>query len=330
MMEHDKNKIPITLLVDDSCPLVHVYRNHWVDIHQREARTGDGRPLLNIIPNSFLNRFCGVVERNGMAGKFSIIPSPAGMGDVVRGIQGFDPALTQDWLSTARNRLGGRFDFSPEGISHNFALDLTSGEWLPQGESQWSQDKDRTSLTPYLTRAVELLLAAGINPSGFTSCWIFGQKVEAEYIAAMVEVQRLVMKRKLSWYFLHIWDSYPSSRPYIAFGQDSTTLVSINSTVDDFFWETIDTDRTDEDFINAVADRMLTEDGRHGAIRDVLDAGGWPVLMTHWQSFFSNGNETGLAVLDRLGQRVQSALAGEVSWASCSELAQRTVAGQHF
>ena len=93
MRKHDFNKIPITLLVDDSCPLVHVYRNHWVDVHGREPRTGDGRLLVEVISNEFLNRFCDVVERHGMAGKFSIIPSPAGRGDVVRGIEGFDPAL---------------------------------------------------------------------------------------------------------------------------------------------------------------------------------------------------------------------------------------------
>jgi hypothetical protein len=48
--------------------------------------------------------------------------------------------------------------------------------------------------------------------------------------------------------------------------------------------------------------------------------------MTHWQAFFANGLETGLAVLDELGRRVTTALSGEVEWASCSELARRTVA----
>ena len=46
--------------------------------------------------------------------------------------------------------------------------------------------------------------------------------------------------------------------------------------------------------------RFLTPDGRGGKIREVLDAGGWPVILTHWQSLFSNGLETGLAVLDAL------------------------------
>ncbi len=66
------NRVPIALLVDDSCPLIHVYRYHWADVHKRAPTTDDGRPLLDVIPNSFLDHFCAVVQRHGMAGKFSI------------------------------------------------------------------------------------------------------------------------------------------------------------------------------------------------------------------------------------------------------------------
>src|SRR5689334_14801899 len=121
------HRIPITLLVDDSCPLIHVYRHHWVDVHHRPPTTADGRPLLDIVPNDFLDRFCDVIERHGMAGKFSIVPMPAGKGDIVHGIAGFDPQLTRQWLDTARTCLADRFDFTPEGLTHNLAVDLSSG-----------------------------------------------------------------------------------------------------------------------------------------------------------------------------------------------------------
>ena len=317
---------PISLLVDDSCPLIHVYRNHWVDVHQRAPLTDDGRPLLEIIPNAFLDRFCDLVERHRMAGKFSIVPAPAGLGDVVQGIAGFDPQLTHDWLDTARARLGRRFDFCPEGLTHNLAVDLSTGAALPRGEAAWSQSQNRTTLTPYLVRQLELLQGAGIDVTGITSCWVFGQQVEAEYIAAMVAALKAVYGRDLSWFFLHIWHRYPAAKPYIAYGQAGATLVSINSTVDDFFWQTINSPRTEQAYLESVADQLLTADGRGGAIRTVLDAGGWPILMTHWQSFFSNGLETGLAVLDILGQRINDTLAGEVEWRSCLELAEQTLA----
>ena len=170
-----------------------------------------------------------------------------------------------------------------------------------------------------------MLQAAGIDATGFTSCWTFGQKVEAEYIAAMVAAQKAVYQRDFSWYFLHIWHRFPDSRPYIAYARAGATLVSINSTVDDFFWATINSPRTDPAYIAAITDQLLTADGQAGAIRDVLKAGGWPILMNHWQSFFSNGLETGLAVLDLLGERISAVLADEVEWMSCLEIAQRAV-----
>jgi len=317
---------PITLLVDDSCPLVHVFRCHWEDVHQRRPLTKDGRPLIDRVPNPFLDRFCDVVERRGMAGKFSIVPAPGGLGDVVQGIAG-DPEGTRAWLDTARRRLPPRFDFTPEGITHNLAVNLATGDYYPLGESDWSQTQTRETLTPYLIRQLELLRDAGIDATGVTSPWVFGIRVEPEYVAAIVAAQRQVYGRSFSWYFLHMLHDRPDARPWIALKEGETTLVAIPSTVDDFWWETIDSPRTDAAYVSAVTDRMLTADGRGGKIRAVLDAGGYPVLLTHWQSLISNGLGTGLAVLDELGRRIQETLVGEVEWVSCLELARRTAAG---
>ena len=322
-----RDRIPIVLLVDDACPLVHIYRVHRQDVHKKPPLTDDGRPLLDVVPNDFLDRFCDVVLQHGMAGKLSIIPAPAGRGDVVQGITGFDPQLTRQWLDTARTRLAARFDFCPEVLTHNLAVNVSNGAFLDEGESDWSQTQTRETLTPYLIRALDLLKQAGVSSSGITSCWVFGQDVEAEYIAAIVAAQKLVYNHDFSWYYLHIWHSYPDTRPYVAYARDGSTLVSINSTIDDLLWETINNPRSDAAYVTELADRYLTADGRAGAIRTVLDAGGWPILMTHWQSFFANGLETGLAVLDEVGRRVSQTLADDVEWCTCSHAAQRTVAG---
>jgi hypothetical protein len=320
-----RKPVPICLLVDDSCPIVHIYRYHWQDVHRRPPETDDGRPLVDTIPNDFLDRFCDVAEAHDLAGKFSIVPAPAGLGDVATGITGHDPALTRAWLDTAQRRLGGRFDFCPEGITHNLAVNLATGGYFDQGESEWSQTQTRATLTPYLTRELEILRAAGVDATGFTSPWVFGIRVEEEYVAAIVAAQKAVYGRDFSWYFLHMLHDQPEARPWIAVANGPTTLVAIPSTVDDFWWETINSPRTDAEFIHGVADRILTADGHGGKVREVLDAGGWPVLLTHWQSLFSNGLETGLAVLDEVGRRVSATLAGEVVWQSCLEVARRTV-----
>jgi hypothetical protein len=311
--------VPITLLVDDACPLVHVFREHAIHVHRREPATSDGRPLAVRVPNAFLDRFCDVVAARGLAGKLSIVPSSVRRGDVVRGFDA-DQTGTRAWLDTARRRLGERFDFSPEGITHDLAIDLTAGGALEEGENGWSQRQDRETLTPYLAHALRLLRGAGIDCTGVTSPWSFGIQVEPEYQAAIVAAQRDVNGRDVSWYFLHARHDRPATRPWVARRDGPARLVSIASTVPDVWWQAIDSPRTDRDWIEAVADQALTRDGRAGAIRRVLDAGGWPVLVTHWQSLFSNGLETGLTALDEVGRRVAATLGDGVAWSSCSEL----------
>ena len=66
--------VPITLLVDDSCPLVHVYRFHLEDVHKREPRTAYGSRLTDEVPNDFLDSFCDVVEARGIRGKPPVRP----------------------------------------------------------------------------------------------------------------------------------------------------------------------------------------------------------------------------------------------------------------
>jgi hypothetical protein len=327
----DETSVPITLLVDDPCPIVHVFREHWVNVHHRPPVTRDGRTLEPYVPNAFLDRFCDVVERHGMAGKFSIVPAPAGKGDVVRGVaveDGFSPQETREWLDTVKRRLGPRFDFCPEMITHDRAVNLTTGDLLDAGENEWSQTQGRDTLTPYVTRALDLLRRAGIDCTGVTSPWVFGRSVEGEYQAAIVAAQRAVYGRDVSWYFLHMLADRPETRPWVAVEDGPVRLVAIASTVDDVWWATIDSPRTDGAWIDEIADTVLTRDGQGGAIRRVLDAGGWPVMLTHWQSLFSNGLETGLRVLDEVGRRVSDVLHEQVVWSTCSELTQRTLAAR--
>lgn len=315
----DGMSTPIALLVDDSCPLVHVYRWHVEHVHAEPPRTRDGRHLVDRIPNDFLDRFCDVTSRYGMKGKISIVPAPASRGDVVNGIEG-DPAATRAWLDTARRRLGGAFDFTPEMITHDLAVDLPTGRLLDKGESVWSQTQDRATLTPYVTRALRYLKDADVDATGVTSPWIFGKDVEGEYTTALMAAQREVYGRKRSWYFLHMLEKHPELRPWVERDGPEGTLVSIPTTTDDVWWKSIDDPRSDSAFAQAMADEMLV------AVWRILGAGGWPVLLTHWQSLFSNGTRAGLDSLEIVGRTVRETLGDRVHWASCSELMEMTIA----
>jgi hypothetical protein len=160
---------PIALSLDDSCPLVRLARSIKEEVHGQPPVTADGRPLPDVVPNDFPDRVCDVCEEQGMAGKISIVPAPAGRGDAAQGIEGHDPALTEAWIDAAKRRLGSRFDFCPEGLTHALAVDLETSERFPRSESDWSQTQTRETLTPRLTLGLQILKAAGIDATGITS-----------------------------------------------------------------------------------------------------------------------------------------------------------------
>ncbi len=323
---------PIALLVDDSCPIIHVYRFHWEDVHKQRPFTKDGRRLTDLVPNRFLDAFCEVVERRGIKGKFTIVPSPGGCGDIVKGVVpptsrrfGFEVKseeawvkLTREWVDTTVARLSNNFDFSPEGITHNLTLDLKSGKFIEQSESDWSQTQSRETLTAYVERALQILKDAGVKCTGVTSPWVFGIKVEKEYIASIVEAMKRVYGSTFSWYFLHmIWDR-ADAKPWVAYDREESILVSIPATVNDYWWETINTPRTDSEFVESVVEKAISK------TKTVLEASGWPVWLTHWQSLWSNGLETGLRILDEAAKRVEEEL--NVEWMKCTDVAEATYA----
>jgi hypothetical protein len=70
---------------------------------------------------------------------------------------------------------------------------------------------------------------------------------------------------------------------------------------------------------------LISEDGRQGRIRALLE-GGFPVmLLTHWQSLYTQATGLGLEGLQTLMERIQKVFGNTIEWVSCSERAKRIV-----
>ena len=285
----------------------------------------DGTPLTDVYPMSFLDDFCDLMQRHGVRGKFSVIPMPTGHGDIVAGIEGYDKALTDRWLDTVRSRLGGSFDFCPEILTHGPVVDLETGRLLPVMEHEWSRTQDRTTMAPYIARAVELLSQAQLAPTGVTSPVDFGITVEQEYAASVALAFDRVLGRKDSWYFLHCWSYGYHPRPWLAYSDGQRRVVSIPANCRDRFWQSLDNPDDSDAFVNKMADQLLTEDGTDGDIVRILSDGGWPVMLAHWQSMFSGGRLAGFRALKIVLERIERLLSERVQWHSASELMVRTL-----
>jgi hypothetical protein len=79
-------------------------------------------------------------------------------------------------------------------------------------------------------------------------------------------------------------------------------------------------------FIKQGIDRVVSPDGRTGRIRQLIESGHPVVLVTHWQSLYTQGTGLGLEGLGMLAERIQQVFGNSLEWVSCSELARRYVA----
>jgi len=314
---------PISLIIDDSTPLVHIHR----ELHKDDSVDRLGEPLKEKIPLGFLADFCDLARDTGLRGKFSVVPMPGGLGDIVNGLRGFDRAEVELWLETARTRLQPAFDFCPEILTHGKTVDLATGELLTHREDQWSFTQNRSTLAPYIARALELLRQAGIVATGVTSPWSFGIEVENDYAAAVSDAFNSVLGKKDSWYFLHIRCDEANVRPVVAFSEGDRRVVSIPATTCDAFGETLGSRRADDAWIQHMADYYLAADGSSGVVLDALERGTQPVILTHWQALFSNGRRTGLTALRLVAERINQHLSDRVVWTNFTDLMNKTLTG---
>ena len=314
-------KIPLSLIIDDPAPIVSVYKEH-----ADSPYTKDGRLLPATYSNELLFRFCDVVEKHGIKGKFSVVPMPGNKGDIVHGLEVGTREEMDEWLDTVKARIVPRFTIGPEMLTHHKAVDLATGAAMPMNEEEWAATQDRTGMTPYISLALSLLQEAGFDVCGVTSPWRFGITVEEEYVAAISQAVYDVTGKNEAWYFLRSIRDKANAKPWVALDEGGRTVVAIPSTTKDCIWKTIDNPDTSDAFISMLADRLITADGREGEIIRVLEGGGYPILVTHWQSLMSNGVGTGIRVLDEICTRINKFLGDQLEWMDFEQIMNMVLA----
>ncbi|MBQ4316854.1 MAG: hypothetical protein IJC20_01270 [Clostridia bacterium] len=308
-------KTPISWIIDDPAPIISVYYEH-----AGKPNTQDGRPLIPTYSNEMFFEFCDIIERNGICGKFSVIPMPGNKGDIVNGLEGVSKEDLDEWMNCLKTRVMPAFSVGPEMLTHHKAVDLETGAALPMNERDWASTQDRKTFVPYIAKALSLLKEAGLYSIGVTSPWDFGIEVEDEYEHSISAAVEQVTDSKKAWFFLRGLRDRPNAKPWVAREEDGRTLVSIPATTRDYIWATIDCPRTDDEYVSELADNLITADGKEGHIIRVLNTGGYPILITHWQSLMSNGLGTGLRVMDEVGKRIKEHLSDKVEWMSFEQI----------
>ncbi len=309
------NKVPMSFIIDDPAP---VYSTFYT--HRANHMTDYGEPILEKFPNSFLFDFCDVIERNNMKGKFSVVPMVANQGDIINGLGDAPKEDIDEWLDTVKKRVAPRFSIGPEMLTHALAVDLRTGKALDLKEDEWAKTQTEKTLTPYIAKALSILKEAGFDAFGVTSPWRFGIEVESEYASSISKAVYEVTGKKNAWFFMRGLREVPNAKPWVELEAEGRCLVAIPATTYDRTWPMLKSGKTDDEEILKCADMYITEDGTDGDIIRVLESGGWPIMISHWQSLCSNGSYAGLRTVDIVGQRIKKNLSDRVEWMSFEEI----------
>ena len=312
-------RTPLSLIVDDSCPVINLtyywiqQRHAWKAKHQPnvpparwEGDAAQHKNIPNTIPADFAWEWAEWCWENGVKGKFSLIPYPAGMGRID---EGFHPDAVencptheyQSWLRIYREIIWPNFDLTPEMLTHTAVVDLDTFDLTDEWEQvEWVNPPVDNRLTDYIITAMEILNNVGIPCEGVTSPGAFGKRQEEAYSKAVLTASQEVNNDPRPFYFLWLkHDELPDVPIWHVEKEKGVAIASIVACAGDWFggW-------TGYDLGNA--DRFITDDLRGGRLPPILEKELPCVLVGHWPGFYFNGEKSGFDVLKSVKERLDN------------------------
>lgn len=308
-------RLPIALIVDDPMPCVNPLYYFRLQVRKKPEPAH-----TKTIPVSFLEQFAELVAGHGVRGDFTVVPYPAGIGSIAKGLPGFPDAELERWLDLVRRHLRDGFDIHPEILTHTMALDLETRKMREISEHDWMGGQDEATLTDYFVEAMSILKSVGLASNGVTQPYHFHGDEDA-YARAVLNAEKRVNGRKHAHYFLDVFEKHPFPVPYCrhADAEADEYVVSIPG-LRDGFWPANDGEQDP----NKMADFFLSADGKSGHLANMLADRRPLVFSTHWQSLYGNGSLAGLAGLKTLIERIERHLEG-VEWMKLSAISDLAI-----
>ncbi len=324
-VEHPDLKPAIALIIDDPAPCINPL---WYFRNQVDKQA---EPVFaRTIPVDFMQEWCDWIRDNGIRGDFTVLPYPAGLGRIDDRLEGYDTEELQEWVRLAREAVMPQFDIHCEILTHTNALDLQTHKLLPISEHEWTDQQDEVTLAAYFAAAMTILGDARLPNNGMTQpCYYNGD--ESMYARALLTAEKQVNGRKVTHNFLHNDNTADAVVPRITHLDTAAgeAVLSIWAGTDDFIWNTQEPVASEPAMRpQLLADRFLTEDGTQGRLVQLLHGGGPLIMVTHWQSLYSNGTRLGLNSYREVVKRIKSQFGNRVAWRKLSEITQQFLAAQ--
>ncbi len=305
------SKNPISLIIDDGAPVNLYYFHDLMRNHEL------------IVPIEQVLRFASICETYGVRGKFSVVPMPAGLGRIDRGLSHCPLDHVMQFNEAVRKRIAPMFSLTPEIISHFRAYDVKEERFLHVMEDAYISKLDAEQIADYVSYAIRILCNVDLVPEGLTSPWMTGIDNEQNYAKGIGMAFKRTLNRECSFYFLHN-DSTLKGPKVMCDSAETGKVVSIPRNLPDVFWpgNSLGTDDEVKAAIAKGVDGILSADGRSGKLLERIESGGPVVLVTHWTSLFSDGRFHGLDGFECLMERISRHFGDQLEWMTFQQLAE--------
>ena len=308
------SKLPISLIIDDG-GVVNTYSYHDL-AHYHEQ----------LIPPGMALQFGKLCEKYGVKGKFSVVPVPCCLGrlDEPEKINHVPAENVRTFVEYAKKYIAPRFSITPELLTHFLAWDDKVRKGKHYCEDTFVSRCTAEEIADYLSVGLKILDNIGLTPEGVSSPWSTGSDNEADYSKGIGMAFKKTFGVDRTFYFLHSRDPEFTKPREMCNSPETGRVITIPNNTKDAYWGSQNPASFDEAVksVREGIDGLLSADGKSGKLRELYEAGDPLVMITHWQSLYSDGRLIGLEGFEELLQRVQKTFGSSVEWMNFEELSQ--------
>ncbi|HKS36425.1 MAG TPA: twin-arginine translocation signal domain-containing protein [Verrucomicrobiae bacterium] len=326
-----RGRVPVGLIIDDSTCLVNLNRfampqfdAAFVGANKTYDRNWREWPVE--IPDAFVRKFGEWCAEQGVKGKYSIVPYPACVGRLDRGLPGWTQKELADSIELVRTLMLPNWDIHPEMVTHTRVIDTKTGH--PHSELslkfmenwEWTTGRSADEIADYMAYALRILKNIGLPCEGITTPGGFGNKALPQLAQATLHAVRDVFGAEIPHYFRHLYDKGDESvKPRVEYasgldGADPRCVVSIIGCTGDW---TGGWDNTPP----GGADKFITEDLQRGRMVEIIQRGEPALMLAHWTGIHWNGQELGFKVFQEVVRRLHARF-DNLIWMKLSEVAR--------
>jgi hypothetical protein len=332
---HPRNRVPLSFIIDDSTCLVNMghycmpqFAEAWPE---RDEYKKPWKTWPREIPDSFVREFGEWCAEHDVKGKYSIVPNPACVGWLDRGLPGWSSRELSESLKLVRELLLPNWDIHPEMITHTRVIDLKTGRPKDEVndatmENSFPQtDLSADELASYMAFALKILKNCDLPCEGITTPGGFGTLVKDKLPIAVHQAVKDVFAAELPHYFKYVVEGNESTAPkleFIASGSDVSQLtMNIPAGTGDWFggWDGDDKPQPD---------LYATEDASRGRMVELIERREPAVMLCHWPGLYSHGTKQGFLDFKRVVMSLEQRFSKQTLWMKLSAIGRYWAAKQ--